>query len=337
MWGRDTAIDLGTATTTVFVRGRGIVLEEPSLVALSHPGGRPVAVGSEAKKMLGRTPAHIEVVGPLCEGVIADLDVCERMLRHFLAQVHQNRFGRPRTLVCVPSGITAVEQRAVQEAAEAAGARRPVHLIEAPMAAAIGVGLPVHEPAGSMVVVVGAGRTEVAVLSLGGVVASESVRLGGVDFDEAIVAYAKKRHVLALGDRTAEEVKLVLGNAYPLESEVEAEIRGRDLVTGLPRTVVTSTAEIREAIEEPVAALVDAVRATLDLTPPDLAADIMEDGIALTGGGALLPGLDQRLADETGMPVVMSGNPFHAVVRGAGHCLARLDQWRGVFVGTGAA
>jgi rod shape-determining protein MreB len=253
-------------------------------------------------------------------------------------------------LICIPSGVTGVEQRAVQEAAESAGARRPVQLIEKPMAAAIGVGLPVHEATGSMVVVIGAGRTEVAVISLGGIVASESVRVGGAQIDEAIVAWAKREHSLALGERTAEDVKLVMGSAYPppgdgevratpsraATHEFEAEIKGRDLVTGLPRTVVASTAEIREAIDEPVSVFVDAVKSTLDRTPPDLAADIMEHGIALTGGGALLRGLDQRLADETRMPIVIAGNPMHAVVKGAGHCLEQLEACRDVFVSAGA-
>ena len=323
--------------------GRGIVLDEPSLVALGTQDGRPVAVGDEAKRMLGRTPAHIEVVRPLQHGVIADLDVCERMLRYFIGQVGLRRWSRPRMLVCVPSGITGVEQRAVQEAAESAGARRPVHLIEEPMAAAIGVGLPVHEAAGSMIVVIGAGRTEVAVISLGGIVASRSIRVGGDDLDEAVATYAKKQYSLALGERTAEEVKIVMGTAYPppgrpvpdTDAEFEAEIRGRDLVSGLPRTVSTSTADIREALEEPVAAFVDAVKDTLDRTPPDLAADIMEHGIALTGGSALLRGLDQRLADETGMAVTIAGNPLHAVVRGAGHCLDHFEACRGVFLTSG--
>jgi rod shape-determining protein MreB len=289
-------------------------------------------------------------VAPVQQGVIADLEVCERMLRYFVEQVHQRRWARPRMLVCIPSGVTGVEQRAVQEAAEAAGARRPVQLIEKPMAAAIGVGLPVHEATGSMVVVIGAGRTEVAVISLGGIVASQSVRVGSTQLDDAIVAWAKKEHSLALGERTAEDIKLVMGTAYPppgatgaravvpraATQEFEAEIRGRDLVTGLPRTVVTSTSEIREAIDEPVSVFVDAVKSTLDRTPPDLAADIMEHGIALTGGGALLRGLDQRLADETRMPILIAGNPMHAVVRGAGRCLEQLEACRDVFVSAGA-
>jgi rod shape-determining protein MreB and related proteins len=346
--GRDTAVDLGTANTIVYVRSRGIVLEEPSLVAVGTHDGRPVAVGSEAKRMLGRTPAQIEVVAPVQHGVIADLEVCERMLRYFVEQIHQRRWARPRMLICVPAGITGVEQRAVQEAAESAGARRPVQLIEGPMAAAIGLGLPVHEATGSMVVVIGAGCTEVAVISLGGIVASESVRIGGAQIDEAIVAWVKKEHSLALGERTAEDIKLVMGTAYPppgargsaddaANDEFEAEISGRDLVTGLPRTVVTTTSEIREAIDEPVSAFVDAVKSTLDRTPPDLAADIMQHGIALTGGGALLRGLDQRLADETGMPITIAGNPLQAVVKGAGHCLEHLDACREVFVGAGQA
>ena len=339
MEGRDTAIDLGTSTTTVFLPGRGVVLEEPSLVALTTGDGRPVAVGGEARRMLGRTPASIEVVRPVQQGVIADLDVCTRMLRFMLLQVHPRRWSRPKMVMVVPSGLNPVEQRAVQEAAEEAGGRRPVQLVEAHIAAALGVGLPIHDARGSMVVVLGGGRTEVAVLSLGGIVAHRSLRLGGMDFDEAIVDWVKKEHGLALGERTAEELKIQVGSAGPARPEAarathddrpddyEAEIRGRDLVTGLPRTIMTSTAEIREALEGPVTAVVDA-------TPPELAADIMEHGVALTGGGALLRGLDQRLADETGLPIMINGNPLHAVARGAGHCLAHLEACRGVLVDT---
>ena len=310
-----------------------MVLAEPSLVAVQTADGRAVAVGDEAKRMLGRTPAQMEVVQPVQHGVIADLGLSEVMLREFVRKVHQRRVARPRILVCVPAGTTGVEQRAVMEVAEAAGARRPVHLIETPMAAALGVGLPVHEARGSMVVVIGGGRTEVAVISLGGIVASRSLRIGGAQLDEAISAYAKKHYSLALGERTAEEVKVVMGTAYPPAEEFEAEIRGRDMISGLPRTVVASTADIREAIDEPVSAFVDAVKATLDETPPDLAADIMLSGIALAGGGALLHGFDQRLADETGMPVTITGNPLHAVVRGAGHCLDHLAATRAMLVG----
>jgi rod shape-determining protein MreB len=344
MEGRATAIDLGTTTTTVFVPGRGVVLEEPSLVALTTDDGRPVAVGAEARHMLGRTPASIEVVRPLQHGVITDLDVCTRMLRYMLLQVQARRWSRPKLLVVVPSGLDPVEQRAVQEAAEEAGGRRPVDLVEAHIAAALGVGLPIHDARGSMVVVVGGGRTEVAVLSLGGVVARKSVPLGGADFDEAIVDYFKKEQGVALGERTAEELKIQVGSAGPARPEAaraarrdapddyDAEIRGRDLVTGLPRTVMTSTVEIREALEGPVVAVVDALKDVIDVTPPELAADVMEHGIALCGGGALLRGLDQRLADETGLPVMINGNPLHAVARGAGHCLANLEACRNVLV-----
>ena len=346
MEARDTAIDLGTSTTTVFVPGRGVVLEEPSLVALTTEDGRPVAVGSEARRMLGRTPASIQVVKPVQHGVIVDVDVCTRMLRFMILQVHPRRWSRPRMLMVVPSGLGPVEQRAVQEAAEEAGGRRPIQLVEAHIAAALGVGLPIHDARGSMVVVLGGGRTEVAVLSLGGVVARKSLPIGGMDFDEAIVDWVKKEHGLALGERTAEELKMVGGSAGPARPRAarapradapdayDAEIRGRDLVTGLPRTIMTSTVEIREALEGPVTAVVDAVKEVVDATPPELAADIMEHGVALTGGGALLRGLDQRLADETGLPVMINGNPLHAVARGAGHCLAHLDACRGVLVDT---
>ena len=244
--------------------------------------------------MLGRTPGHIQAIRPLKDGVIADFDICEKMLRYFIQRVHQRRWAKPRMVICIPSGITGVERRAVQEAAEFAGARKPALVIEEPMAAAIGAGLPVHEPAGNMVVDIGGGTTEVAVISLGGIVASESSRVAGDEFDEAILAFMKREYSLALGERTAEEIKIALASAYPLEEELYAEIRGRDLVTGLPKTVVVSTAEIRESIEEPVAAIVDAVKVTLDKTPPELAADIMERGIVLAGGGALLLGLDRR-------------------------------------------
>ena len=273
--GRDMAVDLGTANTLVYVRGRGVVLDEPSVVAVNVRDGRPLAVGIEAKKMIGRTPEHIKAIRPLKDGVIADFDICEKMLRYFIQRVHPRKWARPRMVICVPSGITGVEQRAVQEAAEQAGARKPAYIIEEPMAAAIGAGLPVHEPAGNMIVDIGGGTTEVAVISLGGIVASESIRIAGDELDDAIINYVKKEYALALGERTAEEIKIALGSAYPLEEELYAEVRGRDLVTGLPKTIVVSTHEIREAIEEPVAAIVDTVKVTLDKTPPELAADIM--------------------------------------------------------------
>jgi rod shape-determining protein MreB len=316
--GRDMAVDLGTANTLVYVRGRGIVLNEPSVVAVNVKDGRPLAVGAEAKRMIGRTPSHIQAIRPLKDGVIADFEICEKMLRYFIHKVHQRRFAKPRMVICVPSGITGVEKRAVQEAAEYAGARKNVHIIEEPMAAAIGAGLPVHEPTGNMVVDIGGGTTEVAVISLGGMVTSQSVRIGGDELDEAIIQFIKKEYSLALGERTAEEIKIALGSAVPLEEELHAEIRGRDLITGLPKTIVTTTEEIREAIEEPLSAIVDAVKVTLDKTPPELAADIMEQGIVLTGGGALLHGLDARLQGETGMPIVIAKNPLHSVAIGGG-------------------
>ncbi|MEY2456615.1 MAG: rod shape-determining protein MreB [Acidimicrobiaceae bacterium] len=319
--GRDMAVDLGTANTLVYVRGRGIVLSEPSVVAIDSRTGEVHAVGIEAKRMLGRTPGTISAIRPLKDGVIADFDVTEQMLRHFIQKVHQNRWAHPRVVVCVPSGVTGVEKRAVQEAAVFAGARKDPLIIEEPMAAAIGAGLPVHEPSGNMVVDIGGGTTEVAVISLGGIVASQSVRIGGDELDEAIIQYIKKEYSLALGERTAEEIKIALGSAWPLMEEIHAEIRGRDLVTGLPKTIVVSTEEIREAIEEPVSAVVDAVKVTLDKTPPELAADIMEQGIVLTGGGALLHGLDARLQHETGMPMIIADDPLHCVALGSGQAL----------------
>jgi len=319
--GRDMAVDLGTANTLVYVRGRGIVLNEPSVVAVNIKDGRPLAVGLEAKRMIGRTPSHIVAIRPLKDGVIADFEITEKMLRYFIQRVHQRRWAKPRMVICVPSGITGVERRAVQEAAEYAGARKPAYIIEEPMAAAIGAGLPVHEPTGNMVVDIGGGTTEVAVISLGGIVTSQSVRIGGDELDDAIAQYIKKEYSLAIGERTSEEIKMALGSAFELEEELNAEIRGRDLITGLPKTIVTSTNEIREAIEEPVTAIVDAVKVTLDKTPPELAADIMEQGIVLTGGGALLHGLDARLSSETGMPIVMAKNPLHCVAIGGGQFL----------------
>jgi rod shape-determining protein MreB len=328
--GRDMAVDLGTANTLIYVRGRGIVLDEPSVVAINVKDGRPVAVGTEAKRMLGRTPSHIQAIRPLKDGVIADFEVCEKMLRYFIHKVHQRRWARPRMVICVPSGITGVEQRAVQEAAEYAGARKPAYIIEEPMAAAIGAGLPVQEPTGNMIVDIGGGTTEVAVISLGGIVTSQSVRVGGDELDDAILQFIKKEYSVALGERTAEEVKITLGSAWPLEEELTAEIRGRDLVTGLPKTILTSTSEIREALEEPVSSVVDAVKVTLDKTPPELAADIMEQGIVLTGGGALLLGLTERLQAETGMPISVAKNPLQSVAMGSGQSLEEFEALKGV-------
>jgi rod shape-determining protein MreB and related proteins len=334
--GRDMAVDLGTANTVIYVRGRGIVLNEPSVIAVSVRDGKPVAVGIEAKRMIGRTPSHIEAIRPLKDGVIADFEICEKMLSYFIHKAHNRRWGKPRMVICVPSGITGVEQRAVQEAAEYAGARKPAYIIEEPMAAAIGAGLPVQEPTGNMIVDVGGGTTEVAVISLGGIVTSQSVRVAGDELDEAIVDYVKKEYGLAIGQRTAEEVKIALGSAWPLLEELQAEIRGRDLMTGLPKTIVTTTDEVREAMEEPVSAIVDAVKVTLDKTPPELAADIMDKGICLAGGGALLNGLDARLHNETGMPIVVAPNPLHAVAVGSGQSLEEFDALKSVlFSSTG--
>jgi rod shape-determining protein MreB len=324
--GRDMALDLGTANTVVYVRGEGIVLNEPSVVAVNTRTRKVLAVGSEAKSMIGRTPAHIQAVRPLKDGVIADFDMCQEMLRFFVESVHQRRWTKPRMVIAVPSGITGVEQRAVQEAAESAGARRPTHIIEEPMAAAIGTGMKVWEPTGNMVVDIGGGTTEVAVISLGGIVSSQSIRVGGDEFDNVVAQFVKKEHSLLIGERTAEEIKIVLGSAYPLAREARAEIRGRDLVSGLPRVVSVTTDDIREGLEESITAICDAVRGTLDHTPPELAADIMESGIMLAGGGALLRNLDQRLANETGMPITVADEPLHAVVRGCGQVLDNLDQ-----------
>jgi len=332
-FGRDMAVDLGTANTLIYVRGRGIVLNEPSVVAVNIKDDRPLAVGTEAKRMIGCTPHHIQAIRPLRDGVIANFDICEKMLAYFIRRVQgTRRFAKPRMVICVPSGITGVEQRAVQEAAESAGARKPAYIIEEPMAAAIGAGLPVHEPTGNMVVDIGGGTTEVAVISLGGIVTSQSVRIGGDELDEAIIQFIKKEYSLALGERTSEEIKIALGSACPLEEELHAEIRGRDLITGLPKTIVTTTEEIREAIEEPVSAIVDAVKVTLDKTPPELAADIMEQGIVLTGGGALLHGLDARLVAETGMPIIIAENPLHSVAIGSGQCLEEFEALKQVLI-----
>jgi len=282
--------------------------------------------------MIGRTPAHIKAIRPLRDGVIANFEICEKMLQYFIHKVHPRRFGnRPRMVICVPSGVTGVEKRAVQEAAEYAGAKKTPYIVEEPMAAAIGAGLPVHEP-GNMVVDIGGGTTEVAVISLGGIVTSQSVRIAGDELDEAIISYVKKEYSLALGERTAEEIKIKLGSACSLKLEMYAEVRGRDLITGLPKTIVTSTEEIRAAIEEPVAAIVDAVKVTLDKTPPELAADIMEQGIVLTGGGALLNGLDIRLHNETGMPIIIAENPLHSVAIGGGQCLEEFEVLKDVLL-----
>ena len=330
--GRDMAVDLGTANTLVYVRGRGIVLNEPSVVALNTSNGQIVAVGAGAKRMIGRTPGNIVAVRPLKDGVIADFDVTERMLRYFIQKVHRRRhLAKPRVVVAVPSGITGVEQSAVKEAGRQAGARR-VYIIEEPMAAAIGAGMPVDEPAGNMVVDIGGGTTEVAVISLGGVVSSQSIRVAGDEMDQAIITFVKKEYLLMLGERTAEGIKMALGSAFPSAGEPRAEIRGRDLVSGLPKTVVICAEEIRRAIGEPVSLIVNTVKATLDKCPPELAGDVMDRGIALTGGGALLRGIDQRLREETGIPVYVADNPLDSVVLGTGKCVEDFETLRQVLV-----
>jgi rod shape-determining protein MreB len=322
--GRDMAVDLGTANTLVYVRGRGIVLSEPSVVAVDSRTGAVHAVGMDAKRMLGRTPGTIQAIRPLKDGVIADFDVTEEMLRYFIQQVHQNRFAHPRVVVCVPSGVTGVEKRAVEEACLAAGARQ-AYLIEEPMAAAIGAGLPVGEPTGSMVVDIGGGTSEVAVISLGGIVVSQSIRVGGDEMDDAIVAHCKTQHKLMIGQQTAEEVKLEAGSATELTEEIKTEIRGRDIVSGLPKTVMLSSEEVREALSEPVNAIVGAVKETLDRTPPELAGDIMDRGITLAGGGALLQGFDERLRQECQMPAQLADSPLTCVAVGSGRSLEEFE------------
>jgi len=321
---RDMAIDLGTANTLVYLRGKGIVLSEPSVVAIDHRSGEVHAVGAEAKRMLGRTPATISAVRPLKDGVIADFDVTEQMLRHFIRKVSQNRWAHPRVVICVPSGVTGVEKRAVEEATYSAGARWAT-LIEEPMAAAIGAGLPVAEPTGSMIVDIGGGTSEVAVISLGGIVVSQSIRVGGDELDESIISYVKKEYKLLIGSQTAEEIKLEIGSAHTLPQEEQAEIRGRDLVTGLPKTIVLSSEEVRTSIEEPVQAIIDAIKATLDKTPPELASDILDRGIMLAGGGSLLQGLAERLREETQMPVHLAESPLTCVAVGSGKYLEEFD------------
>ena len=331
-FGRDMAVDLGTANTLVYVRGRGVVLNEPSVVALNTATGGILAVGTEAKRMIGRTPAGITAIRPLRDGVIADFETTERMLRYFIQKVHTRRhFTKPRIVVCVPSGITGVEQRAVKDAGYQAGARK-VYIIEEPMAAAIGAGLPVHEPTGNMVVDIGGGTTEVAVISLGGIVTSQSIRTGGDKLDQAIATYVKKEYSLMLGERTAEDIKIAVGSAFPSREEPHAEIRGRDLVSGLPKTIVITAEEVRKALEEPVNAIIDAVRTTLDKCPPELASDIMDRGIVLTGGGALLKGLDERLRHETAMPIHIADNPLDSVALGAGRCVEEFEALQQVLI-----
>jgi rod shape-determining protein MreB len=336
LFSADLAIDLGTATTLIYEKGRGIVCCEPSVVAVQKDarGVKKVhAVGTEAKDMLGRTPGHIQAVRPLRDGVIADFEVTEAMLRHFIQKVHNRKtLVKPRIIICVPFGITEVEKRAVRESAESAGARE-VFLIEEPMAAAIGAGLPVIEPTGSMVVDIGGGTTEVAVISLAGIVYSHSVRVAGDKMDEAVTAYLKRKYNLAIGEQTAEKIKIAIGNAYPSEDVECMEVKGRDLVAGVPRTVEINSDEVRDALSEPINAIVQAVMKALEYTPPELSADIIDKGIVLTGGGALLKNLDVLLREETGLPVMVCDDPISAVVLGSGKALDNLDLLREITTG----
>jgi rod shape-determining protein MreB and related proteins len=325
---RDMAIDLGTANTVVYVHGRGIVLSEPSVVAIDERTDEVVAVGGDAQRMIGRTPAQISATRPLRHGVIADFEVTEQMLRHFMRKVLERRRARPRLVVCAPTGITEVERRAVEEAALSAGARR-VHLIEEPIAAAIGAGVAIAEPIGRMVIDVGGGTSEVAVISMGGMVLSRSVRVGGYDLDEAIAAYIRADHLTAIGSQSAEELKLAVGSAAPLAEELVTSVRGRDVVSGLPRELELSSAQIRTALESPLSDILAAVHATLEETPPELASDISRDGILLAGGGALLRGFDERVEAETGMRAKLADSPLTCVAVGAGHALEEPEAlWR---------
>jgi len=331
---RDLGIDLGTATTLVFAKGEGIILCEPSVVAIDKNTNKALAIGNEAKEMLGRTPANIVAVRPMRDGVIAEFEITEMMLRHFINKSHsRSTFVRPRIVVGVPSGITGVEKRAVLDAAMHGGARE-AYLVEEPMAAAIGANLPVSEAAGSMIVDIGGGTTEVAVLALGGIVVSKSIRVAGDEMDEAIVAHCRKNYNLLIGERTAEQIKIDIGSAFPLTEEKTVEVRGRDLVTGLPKTLTLTSSEIRDALAEPVAMVVDAVRITLEKTPPELAADIMDRGIVMAGGGSLLRGLDKHLSQETDMSVYVVDDPVSCVAFGTGKILDEIDTLKRVLITT---
>ncbi|MEO6026297.1 MAG: rod shape-determining protein [Candidatus Binatia bacterium] len=335
MFSNDLAIDLGTANTLIYVKGQGIVCNEPSVVAVQKEarGGRKVlAVGAEAKKMLGRTPGNIVAIRPLKDGVIADFEITEAMLRYFIQKIHNRKtLVRPRIIICVPFGITEVEKRAVKESAESAGARE-VYLIEEPMAAAIGAGLPITEPTGNMIVDIGGGTTEVAVISLAGVVFSKSVRVGGDKMDEAISQYIKRKYNLLVGERTAELIKITIGSAYPAAEIQTMEIKGRDLVAGVPKTVEISDEEIRDSLLEPINQIVEAVRIALERTPPELASDIVDKGIVLAGGGALLRNLDVLLREETGLPIMLADDPLTAVVMGAGRALDEINLLRDISI-----
>jgi len=329
----DVALDIGTSHTRLATRQRGVLFDEPTMVAIDTNTGDVLEVGDGALNLVGRTSRHVVVFRPFNQGATVDFDVTARLIAALFDRAGVSKLSRARVVMSVPSLATAIERRALRQAAVQAGARE-VSLIEAPLAAAIGLGMPVQDPVGSAVTLLGAGASEAAIISLGGIVASESIRIAGDELDDAIITYVKKEYALALGERTAEEIKIALGSAYPLQEELYAEVRGRDLVTGLPKTIVVSTQEIREAIEEPVAAIVDTVKVTLDKTPPELAADIMTRGIVATGGGAMLHGLSERLNAETGMPIVIAANPLYSVVQGSGQCLENFDVLKGVLSST---
>jgi len=335
MFSNDLAIDLGTANTLVYLKNRGIICDEPSVVVLRSDNKRPVAVGMEAKLMLGKTPSNIVTIRPLKDGVIADFDATEEMLKYFIAKAHNRKsFVSPRVIIGVPSGITQVERRAVKDAAHSSGARE-VYLIEEPMAAAIGVGLPVGEPSGNMIVDIGGGTTDVAVISLDGIVYSKAVRVGGDKMDEAIIAYMKRKYNLMIGERTAEHIKVAVGSAYPTADKAEPiEVKGRDLISGIPKAINITEDEIREALQESVGLILDTIKVTLENTPPELAADIVDRGIVLAGGGALLRGLDILIREQTGVPVILPDDPLTAVVRGCGMMLDKLDLLRKVAIAT---
>ena len=326
VFSNDIGIDLGTATTLVYVKGQGVVLCEPSVVAIDRNTHQVLAVGEEAKRMLGRTPGNIVAIRPMKDGVIADFDITEAMLRYFIRKVHRRRpLVTPRVVIAVPSGITEVEKRAVKDSAERAGARSPVFLVEEPIAAAIGVGLPIHEPSGNMIVDIGGGTTEIAVISLAGIVFSKSIRIGGDECDEAIISHLKKTYNLLIGERTAEEVKIRIGSAYPLEEETTMEVRGRDILAGLPKTITVSSEEIREALSEAISQILEAIRITLERTPPELSSDLISRGLILAGGGALLRGLDKLISEETGLPVHIADDPLTAVALGTGRYLSDIN------------
>ena len=329
LFSNDIGIDLGTANTLVYVKDQGIVLREPSVVAVRSGTSQVLAVGDEAKRMLGRTPGNIVAVRPLKDGVIADFEMTESMLRHFISKVHNRKWRRPRVVIAVPSGITEVEKRAVKESAGHAGARE-VYLIEEPMAAAIGVGLPVQDAAGNMIIDIGGGTTEVALISLSGIVFSRSVRVAGDELDEAIAGYMKRAYNLMIGERTAEEIKIKIGSAYPMEKETSLEVKGRDLVAGLPKTLTITSQEVREALLEPISTVVESVRVTLERCPPELSADLVDRGLVLAGGGALLRGLDKLLQEETGLPVHVADDPLSAVAEGTGRALTEIKFLRQV-------